>query len=93
MAKTQEQKEQKKETVKGWTFVLAGIALLVKLILLSLFNINISNDTIDQSINIILGLASAFGIWRNNYVTKIGVKQFRLLQNESLQHFFKRFSQ
>jgi hypothetical protein len=91
-AKTQKEKEQRKEVVKGWMFFLSGVALAVKLLVASIWNIHIPWDSIDMGINVLLSLAGSFGAFRNNYISKIGIKQYHLLKNSDLQHFFRKWT-
>lgn len=91
MAKAQD-KEQRKEVIKGWTFFLSAVALAVKLLLASIWGIHVPWDSIDTGINVLLSLAGSFGAFRNNYISKIGIKQFHLLRNADLQHFFRKWT-
>lgn len=82
-------KDDRKEAIKGWTFLLSGVALVVKLVL-GHFDISIPMEAMDQVVNLVLGVASTFGVFRNNYIGKLGQAQLRLLKNSNMQHFVKK---
>lgn len=83
-------KEERKESKKGWVFGLSGLALLVKLALQA-FGVEVPQDMLDQGVTFILSAMAAFGGFRNNYFGNLGKAQFRLLRNSDMQHFFKEF--
>lgn len=77
-------KRQEKEARKGWLFILIIAALILKLIL-QLFGIDIDSELTSDIINAILGLGAAFGVYRNNYIGKVGRAQYALFKDKDVQ--------
>lgn len=73
-----------KEARKGITFMLIGLALLLKIVL-AFFGIELDNATIDEGVTAILGLFATFGVYRNNYFGRIGRAQYKLFKDPEVQ--------
>lgn len=81
-------KQEDIEARKGWLFMLTGIALVIKIVL-SFFGIEIEQAAIDELITGILGIAAAFGVYRNNYFGKVGRAQYKLFKDPEIQAALK----
>ncbi len=77
-------KRENKEARKGLLFMLTGIALVLKLVL-QMFDIELEQVLIDDTITAILGLAAAFGVYRNNYFGVIGRAQYQLFKDPAIR--------
>lgn len=72
---------EKSERAKALLSFLGVVALGVKVF----FHINIPQDMLNEAVNVILGLWTIWAWFRNNYVTKRGIKQLHVLKNSKLQ--------
>lgn len=82
-------KRENQEARKGFLFMLTGIALVLKLVL-QMFDIEISDELINDTVTAILGLAATFGVYRNNYFGEIGRAQYQLFKDPAVRDALER---
>lgn len=74
-------KLENKERAKAILSLLSMIALGVKF----MFHIDVPENILDIAVNVILGIGTLWAWFRNNYITKRGIKQLHVLKNGKLQ--------
>lgn len=74
---------EKQEKTKAYAALVGTLLAAIKLILAQ-FGIEIPQDMVDLGVNIILGMVTLWGWFRNNYITTRGIKQLHVLKNSKL---------